>query len=172
MRQRLGAVRYDATILSAMYWDFRGIFYVPNARNVLIRYSKSHQEDGRKQDISYVCCFTTGLYLGQVLQWRVLMCVPMHPECLLLSTRQFCEVHWHWCIFQTHSITLQITRREGINNNNNIRIKIKKTPWSESASKLHRPNDRRLSAKWLPTFADRGWHLVSVTDPYGRILSF
>jgi hypothetical protein len=29
-----------------------------------------------------------------------------------------------------------------------------------------------LSAKWLPTFADRRCHVVSVTDPYGRILCF
>jgi hypothetical protein len=48
----------------------------------------------------------------------------------------------------------------------------KKTPWSESASELYRPSDRPLSAKWLPTFADRGCHVVSVTDPYGRILDF
>jgi hypothetical protein len=27
-----------------------------------------------------------------------------------------------------------------------------KTPWSESASELYRPNDRRLSTKWLPNF--------------------
>jgi hypothetical protein len=49
---------------------------------------------------------------------------------------------------------------------------LKKTPWSESASELYRPSDRRLSAKWLPTFADRGCHVVSMTDPYGRILGF
>jgi hypothetical protein len=48
----------------------------------------------------------------------------------------------------------------------------KKTPWSESASELYRPSDRRLSAKWLPTFADRGLHEVRVTDPNGRILGF
>jgi hypothetical protein len=48
----------------------------------------------------------------------------------------------------------------------------KKTPWSESASELFRPSDRRLSAKWLLTFADRGCHVVSVTNPYGRILDF
>jgi hypothetical protein len=47
-----------------------------------------------------------------------------------------------------------------------------KTPWSESASELYRPSDRHLSAKCLPTFADRGCHMVSVTDPYGRILDF
>jgi hypothetical protein len=45
---------------------------------------------------------------------------------------------------------------------------IKKTPWSESASELY----RRLSAKWLPTFADKGCHVVSVTDPSFRILGF
>jgi hypothetical protein len=44
------------------------------------------------------------------------------------------------------------------------------TPWSESASELYRPSDRRLSAKLVPTFADRGCHVVSVTDPHGRIL--
>jgi hypothetical protein len=46
-----------------------------------------------------------------------------------------------------------------------------KTPWSESASELYRPIDRRLSAKRLPTCADIGCHVVSVTDPSGRILS-
>jgi hypothetical protein len=48
----------------------------------------------------------------------------------------------------------------------------KQTPWSESASELYRPSDRRLSANWLPNFADRGCHVVSVADPYGRILGF
>jgi hypothetical protein len=48
----------------------------------------------------------------------------------------------------------------------------KKTPWSESASELYRSSDRRLSKKLLPTFADRECHVVSVTDPYGRILEF
>jgi hypothetical protein len=50
--------------------------------------------------------------------------------------------------------------------------KKKKTPWSESASELYRPSDRRLLAKRLPTCAERGCHAVSVTDPYGRILGF
>jgi hypothetical protein len=48
----------------------------------------------------------------------------------------------------------------------------KKTPWSESARELYLPSDRRLSVKRLPTCADRGCHVVSVTDPYGRILGF
>jgi hypothetical protein len=37
---------------------------------------------------------------------------------------------------------------------------------------LARPSDRRLSAKLVPHFADRGCHVFSVTDPYDRILGF
>jgi CBS-domain-containing membrane protein len=43
---------------------------------------------------------------------------------------------------------------------------------AESASKLYRPSDLHLSAKLVPTFANRGCHMVSVTDSYGRILGF
>jgi hypothetical protein len=46
----------------------------------------------------------------------------------------------------------------------------------KTKTKLHglslRPSDRRLSAKLVPNFADKGCHVVSVTDPYGRILGF
>jgi hypothetical protein len=42
----------------------------------------------------------------------------------------------------------------------------------ESASELYRQSDHRLSAKLVPAIADRGCHVVSVTDPYGRILGF
>jgi hypothetical protein len=49
---------------------------------------------------------------------------------------------------------------------------IEKTAWPESASELYRPSDLRLSAKLVPTFADRWCHVVSATDPYGRILRF
>jgi hypothetical protein len=48
----------------------------------------------------------------------------------------------------------------------------KQTPWPESASELYRPSDRSLSAKLVPTFADRGYHVVSMTDPHGVILAF
>jgi hypothetical protein len=51
-------------------------------------------------------------------------------------------------------------------------IALKKTPCPESASELYRPSDRRLSANLVSTFADRGCHVVSVTDPYGLILGF
>jgi hypothetical protein len=36
---------------------------------------------------------------------------------------------------------------------------------------LYQPSYRRLSAKLVPTFADRGCCVVSATDPHGRILS-
>jgi hypothetical protein len=35
-------------------------------------------------------------------------------------------------------------------------VKKTKTPWPQSASELYRLSDRRLSAKLVPTFADRG----------------
>jgi hypothetical protein len=46
------------------------------------------------------------------------------------------------------------------------------TPWPESASELKRLSDRHLSANLVPNFADRRCHVVSTTDPYGRILAF
>jgi hypothetical protein len=42
----------------------------------------------------------------------------------------------------------------------------------EFASELYRPSDRRFSAKLVRAFVDGGCHIVSVTDPYGRILGF
>jgi hypothetical protein len=40
------------------------------------------------------------------------------------------------------------------------------------ASELYRPSDRRLSAKLVPTFEDRGCRVVSATDPHCRIVGF
>jgi hypothetical protein len=51
-------------------------------------------------------------------------------------------------------------------------IKLKRAPWPEYESELYRRSDRHLSAKLVPTFLDRGYHVVSVTDPYDRILGF
>jgi hypothetical protein len=47
-----------------------------------------------------------------------------------------------------------------------------KNPWLESANELYRQSDRRLSAKLVPNFADRGCSMLSVTDSYGLILDF
>jgi hypothetical protein len=48
---------------------------------------------------------------------------------------------------------------------------IKKTPWPESACEIY-PSDHHISVKLVATFADGECHMVSVTDPYGRILRF
>jgi CBS-domain-containing membrane protein len=48
--------------------------------------------------------------------------------------------------------------------------KTKKMLLLESASELYRPSDCHLSL--VPTFADRGCQVVSVTDPCGSILGF
>jgi CBS-domain-containing membrane protein len=47
-----------------------------------------------------------------------------------------------------------------------------KTSWPDYASELHIPRDGSLLAKLVPTFVDRGCHVVSVTDPHSRILGF
>jgi hypothetical protein len=46
------------------------------------------------------------------------------------------------------------------------------TPYPQSASEQYRPNDRRLSAKLLPTFSEIGCRVISTTDPYGHVLGF
>jgi hypothetical protein len=53
-----------------------------------------------------------------------------------------------------------------------LEMRLTITPWHEFASELYRQSDCRLSAKLLPNFEDRGWHVVCVTDPYGSILGF
>jgi hypothetical protein len=50
------------------------------------------------------------------------------------------------------------------------KLKINSVAWVRE--ELYRPSDRSLSAKLVSTFADRGSHVVSVTDPYDRILGF
>jgi hypothetical protein len=47
---------------------------------------------------------------------------------------------------------------------------LKKILWPESASELYQSSDHCLSVKFVQNFADRGCHMVSVMDPYGRIL--
>jgi hypothetical protein len=56
-----------------------------------------------------------------------------------------------------------------------LKIKVKKKKKNSVAwvcVRTYLPSDRRMSTKLMPTFADRGCHVVSVTDPYGRILAF
>jgi hypothetical protein len=45
-----------------------------------------------------------------------------------------------------------------------------RTRWVDNLEEGLERSDRRLSAKLVPTFADRECHVVSVTDPYGRMI--
>jgi hypothetical protein len=79
------------------------------------------------------------------------------------------------CLFHTRSSTkvLQALWRKHRNKINALfsRHCTKKIPpWLESERELYRPSDLRLSTKLVPTFTDRGCHMVSVMDPYCRIL--
>jgi hypothetical protein len=51
-----------------------------------------------------------------------------------------------------------------------ITKKLNSVAWARE--RTFRPSDRLLSAMLVPTFADRGSHVVSATDPYGRNLGF
>jgi hypothetical protein len=42
------------------------------------------------------------------------------------------------------------------------RVSYKQNLWLKFPSELYRPSDRRLSTKLVPTFAGRGYHMVSV----------
>jgi hypothetical protein len=53
-----------------------------------------------------------------------------------------------------------------------LHINNQKNPWPESAGELYLPSDRRLSAKLVPTYVERGRRVDSATDPHGRILGF
>jgi hypothetical protein len=66
-------------------------------------------------------------------------------------------------------VLLRITHRQVFGNKQK---RNKQNPWPECVNDLYRSSDRRMSAKLVPTFADRGCHVASVTDPYGRILGF
>jgi hypothetical protein len=76
----------------------------------------------------------------------------------LLGFRQLQLTHFECIIFYFYYIHTYVKNRQ--------------TPWPESASEHYRPSDRRLSAKLVSIFADRGCCVVSTTDPYSRILGF
>jgi hypothetical protein len=48
----------------------------------------------------------------------------------------------------------------------------KQTPGLYSASELYWPSDRRLSAKLVPTLADRECRVVNAMNPHGRYFRF
>jgi hypothetical protein len=81
-----------------------------------------------------------------------------------------------WLKIQSIFITSQTSIFISFNGKDDIILSMykqnKQTLWPESTSELYQQSDRRLSVKLVPTFADRGRHVVSVTNPYGGILDF
>jgi hypothetical protein len=90
------------------------------------------------------------------------------------------DEHKQKCVGTTLFFFLQRNHREGDEYLDNVVTGdetwlshyTKKTPWSKYASKLYQLSDRRLLVKLVPTYVDRGCHVVSVTDPHGHILRF
>jgi hypothetical protein len=66
----------------------------------------------------------------------------------------------------TYTIEM-FTHYEGFQVDFEDSLKLNLTPWLWSTSELYQPSDRRLLAKLVLTFADRGCRVVSVTDFHG-----
>jgi hypothetical protein len=62
-----------------------------------------------------------------------------------------------------------LVRQEGLGNNN---YNNSNSTVVQCASEQYRPSNRYLSAKLVSTFADRQCHVISVTNPYSRIIGF
>jgi hypothetical protein len=91
---------------------------------------------------------------------------------LTIFTENICvEFYWKWTALNLNAI-LQNLFLPLCSKQTAYVLVLKKTPWSGSANELYRPNDCHLSGKLVPTFADRGCHVVSVTNPYGSNLDF
>jgi hypothetical protein len=126
-------------------------------------------------DVEVVSSFWSFLQTVELLGWVI-----SSSQGLYLNTGQHKHIHIHIHIPNIHALC-------GIRNHNpgfrasedNTRPRPlgyrdrpviykqnkKKTPWLGSASGLYRPSDRRLSAKLVPTLADRGCRVVSATNP-------
>jgi hypothetical protein len=88
------------------------------------------------------------------------------------ESQLFCYGEGRVYTITTQKFAKQWKHEIGISRSRVHRILNHKTPWPETTSELYRPSDRWLSAKLVPTFADRGCHVVSVADPYSSTIAF
>jgi hypothetical protein len=92
--------------------------------------------------------------------------------CTVCSPLRNCELFYVF-IESIGISVVQVSHRSAYGTNIHLYIYIYMyTPWLDSASEMYRPSDRLLFAKLVPTFANRECHMISVTDPYDRILDF
>jgi hypothetical protein len=80
-----------------------------------------------------------------VFRWNLLIWAQKCDSYINILTSR---IHWSWKLYFVYKLKLR-----GLN------------PWANYS-------DQRLSTKLVPTFADRECHVVSLTNPYGRILGF
>jgi hypothetical protein len=97
--------------------------------------------------------------------------------CFMSYSNMSCKLCLNYVInhvkdIQWESISPWLKFLLGTTHTNKMTTTRKPTPWSESASELYQPSNHRFSAKLVPTFTDRGCHMVSAMDPYSRILGF
>jgi hypothetical protein len=110
--------------------------------------------------IPVVQCQWETLYVGSFqleIRGYITTCVVLAMNIITVFRRS----HSHCCVHRTF-IKIAEDKR-GLLCSPEVGVYIH-PPWPESAS------ESRLLAKLVPTFADRGCHVVSMTDPYGRIL--
>jgi hypothetical protein len=87
---------------------------------------------------------------------------PTRTICSYLIRSSQCLTTYHTCC------CCAMIHSNSQNSSWNIRRTKNWTPWPQSASELYRPSERRLSAKLVPTFVDRGCCVVSATNSHGR----
>jgi hypothetical protein len=142
---------------------------------------------GRKHGFKhfFFCCVSTLSSEGSITVPCLRSCCLAMASCLLacfnvvvqqwVYISQYLRRHCTMMFVRIHfwAFWLQVFVRARLNvaeQNGKVRGGIK-TPWAESTNKLHRPSDQLLSAKLVPTFADRRC-VVSATDPQGLYFRF
>jgi hypothetical protein len=62
---------------------------------------------------------------------------------------------------------IQTSTRRNWRQETTWKCKLNSVAWVRE--ELYRPSKRRFSGELVPTFADRGYYVVSLTNPYGRL---
>jgi hypothetical protein len=119
---------------------------------------------------------TTQYFTSQILECVNILCASLvscpfvvHPLPVSHSTYNFAYRRadnsrpvsftvsaWEWVYATNLSRPQRETTKRHVGEAHSVLTTNEQTPWPESASELYQPSDRRVSAKLVPTFADRG----------------
>jgi hypothetical protein len=124
---------------------------------------------GRTLDPSvlYVKTFPAAFAISPNIQFWLVLVASSNAYTVIFRSNWFREFEWR-CIPECSAIItfcLLSSDRE----TENFYVS---AVYSRRDAIFDRLSYRRFSAKLVSTFADRGSHVASVTDPYGRILGF